>query len=394
MLHRRITVALATLGLASLGFVQQASAADSWDVPHTATITVDGHGYGHGRGLSQYGAERAAKEGRTYRQIVDYYYPGTHWGRSTGSIEVWISNDLTNDVQVAARPGLIAKKVGGSKSWALAKASKKASRWRILPAGDKSSVLQYRTHGWHTERKVSGSLEFSASGKPIRLYVDGGSVEYRGVLRSVPSSTGNRITVNVLPLETYLRGVVPSETFASVWQQQTLRAQAVAARSYAAYKRLHPQSRAYDVCDTESCQVYGGAKVEYPTTDSAVKATAGKILTYGGAPAFTEFSASSGGWTVAGDFPYLTAMADKYDSAADKFHSWTVDFSDAELESAWPSIGDLSRIEIAGRDGHGEWGGRAGTITLRGDEGSVSVAGTTFAQILHLRSAWLTVRVH
>ncbi len=139
----------------------------------------------------------------------------------------------------------------------------------------------------------------------------------------MPSSAGNRITVNYLPMQAYLRGVVPSETFASVWQQATLRAQAVAARSYAAYKRIHPQSRAYDVCDTESCQVYGGASVEYPTTDTAVKATAGRILTYGGSPAFTEFSASSGGWTTAGDFPYLQAMQDKYESASDPNESWT-----------------------------------------------------------------------
>ena len=389
---RRLAVLASALCLATIGCAQPASA-ETWTVPHTATITVDGHGYGHGRGLSQQGAEHAAKQGVGYADIVKYYYPGTKWGTTNGGIRVWISNDLTNDVQVQARSGLTAHRVGHDTSWNLTKAKKQATRWRIIPAGDKASVLQFRTNGWHTWKKVSGTLELGASGKPITLYVDGDSVDYRGALRSVPSSPGNRITVNYLPMEAYLRGVVPSETFASVWQQGTLRAQAVAARSYAAYKRVHPQSQAYDVCDTESCQVYGGASVEYPTTDTAVKATAGRILTYDGSPAFTEFSASSGGWTTAGDFPYLQAMPDKYESASDPNESWTVDFSDTELEKAWPSIGDLTGLEIDDRDGNGEWGGRAGTVILTGDAGSVTLTGTAFRQKLHLRSEWLDFTV-
>lgn len=389
---RRLVVLASALGLATIGCAQPASA-ETWTVPHTATITVDGHGYGHGRGLSQQGAEHAAKKGVGYAGIVKYYYPGTKWGTTSGGVRVWISNDITNDVQVQARSGLTAHRVGGDKSWQLTKVKKKASRWRILPRGDHASVLQFRTGGWHTFRKVSGTLEFGASGKPIRLYTDGDSVKYRGALRSVPSSHNNRITVDYLPMEAYLRGVVPSETFASIWHQATLRAQAVAARSYAAHQRAARKAKPYDLCDTESCQVYGGASAEYPTTDTAVKATAGRILTYGGSPAFTEFSASSGGWTTAGDVPYLRAMKDKYESASDPNQSWRVRFTDEELEREWPSIGDLTGLEIDGRDGHGEWGGRAGTVTLTGDAGSVTLTGSDFSQQLHLRSEWLDFTV-
>ncbi len=370
-----------------------ASAADSWAIPHSATITFDGHGYGHGKGLSQYGAEHAASLGKSYREIVGYYYPHTKWGTATGSIRVWISRDITNDVQVAARDGLTARKTGSSKTWNLAKAKPGADRWRIVPNGDRVSVLQYLSHGWHQYRKVSGQLEFAAHGRPIRLYTEDGSTEFRGVLKSVPSSPGHRITVNVLPLETYLRGVVPAETFASTWHQQTLRAQAVAARTYAVHERADRRGHPYDLCETDACQAYGGATQEYPTTDTAVRATAHKILTYGGDPAFTQFTSSSGGWTVDGGQPYLPARRDKWDTAKDRYHAWTADFTDAELEAVWPSLGDLTRVEIGDRDGHGEWGGRAGTITLTGRDGTRTMSGSDFAQALGLASPWLTLRV-
>ena len=94
----------------------------------------------------------------------------------------------------------------------------------------------------------------SAHGRPVRLYTADGSTSYRGVLKSVPSSPGNRITVDVLPLETYLRGVVPAETYASVWHQQALRAQAVAARTYAVHERADRRDAVFDLCETEACQ--------------------------------------------------------------------------------------------------------------------------------------------
>ncbi|WP_395657597.1 SpoIID/LytB domain-containing protein [Nocardioides sp.] len=392
VLGAALTVPLAAV-LAPAAPATAGAAADAWDVPHSATITVRGHGYGHGKGLSQYGAQHAAKLGKSYRAIVGYYYPGTRWGTATGSVRVWISRDLSNDVQVQARSGLTARRTGTSRTWNLAKAQPRADRWRIVPDGDTASVLQFRRHGWHDYRRVTGRLELAAGGAPVRLYTAGGSVALRGVLRSVPSSPGNRITVNVLPLESYLRGVVPAETFASTWHQQALRAQAVAARTYAVHERADRVGKAFDLCDTAACQEYGGASVEYPTTDAAVKATARKVLTYGGQPAFTQFTASSGGWTVDGGRPYLPAREDRWDSAQDPYHSWTVGFRDTELEAAWPAVGDLTRIEIGGRDGHGQWGGRAGTVTLTGTSGTVTVSGSDFAQRLRLASPWLSLRV-
>ena len=133
-------------------------------------------------------------------------------------------------------------------------------------------------------------------------------MKYRGSLRSLRPSSGSRSrdTVNVLRLDDYLKGVVPREMPAS-WSPAAVQAQAIAARTYAAYERAHPLTDTYQICDTTSCQVYGGYSSEHPDSNAAIEATAGKIQTYGGDPAFTQFSSSSGGWTSAGSVPYLVA---------------------------------------------------------------------------------------
>src|SRR5262249_18276998 len=153
---------------------------------------------------------------------------------------------------------------------------------------------------------LSGDGEFSAA-KPLKLVLPGGPRSYRGVLQSLTStrsgSAPHRITVNKVPLEDYVRAVVPSESFPS-WHQAALRAQAIAARSYAAYKTDHPRSDQYAVRDDTADQVYGGVAAEFSTTNEATTKTAGQIRTYAGQPALTEFSSSNGGWTVKSDLPY------------------------------------------------------------------------------------------
>jgi SpoIID/LytB domain protein len=186
---------------------------------------------------------------------------------------------------------------------------------------------------------------------------------------------------------------VPLEIPAS-WSTEAVRAQAVAARTYASYERRHPQSSAYQLCDTGSCQVYGGADAEYPASNRAVDATAGTILTSDGEPAFTQFGSSSGGWTSAGSVSYLPAKADPYDGwSGNPVHTWSTSVDDTRLEQAWPAIGNLTRISVTGRDGNGDWGGRVRSIALRGTEGRVVVSGDTFRAVLGLRSTWLTFKV-
>ena len=230
----RLAAATVTLTVtAVLVTAAPALADDPVAVPDGATITIDGRGHGHGRGLSQLGAKVAAQQGVGYRGILDFYYPGTERGSAGGKVRVFLSRgDLDNAVQVRAQRGLVAR--AGAKSWNLTRAKPRAQRWRAVPKGDARTVLQFQQRGWRTYRTVAGTVEFAAKGKPLTLDTQTGPARYRGVVRSVPSSPGNRIAVNVVPIEAYLRGVVPAEVKASTWPQQAQRAQAVAARSYAA----------------------------------------------------------------------------------------------------------------------------------------------------------------
>lgn len=384
----RLAAATATVLTAVVATATPAIADDPVDVPDGATIAIDGRGFGHGRGMSQQGAQNAAEDGVGYRQILGFYYPGTTWGRATGQVRIFLSEgDLANAVQVHAQRGLAAS--AGARKWDLTKAKPRAQRWRIVPKGDARSLLQYRQSGWHTYRTVSGTLQFAAKGRPITLDTQTGPARYRGLVRSVPSTPGNRMAINVLPMESYLRGVVPAEVVASKTAQQAQRAQAVAARSYAALKRATRQDKLYDLDDTVGYQRYLGVDREWPASDTAVAATAGEILTYDGQPAFTEFTASNGGWTVAGDAPYLLAQEDAWDH-----DTWgPVTFTDAEIEGHWPEIGDLESIEITSRDGHGAWGGRVLSVTLAGAAGSKTLTGSAFYGALGLQSSWLTLQV-
>lgn len=371
------------------------AAGDSWSVPGSATVTLTGHGFGHGHGMSQYGAYGAAREGLSAQQITGFYYPGTTPGTSGGRVSVQISADVGNNVIVLPRARLMVRdSAGGGK--VLLPTGKGIATWRISVARNGQDRVSYRVNRkWKTWRTLRGTGEFVAAGRPITLLTPSGPRTYRGRLRAVPTSPGSRgrDTVNVLSLENYLRGVVPLEMPAT-WHPQAVAAQAIAARTYAAYERDHPRSSGYQICDTTSCQVYGGASAEHPASDAAIRATKQQILTSGGEPAFTQFSSSSGGWTSAGSRPYLAAQRDPYDGfAGNPVHDWTARVSDRTIEGAFPKIGNLTAITVDRRDGNGQWGGRILSMTLTGSKGSQTVSGDTWRTSLGLRSTWMTFSV-
>jgi stage II sporulation protein D len=357
-------------------------------VPGSRNVVITGHGYGHGIGMSQYGAEGAARKGKTWRQIVGFYYPGTTVRTAGGNIRVLITGDTTSDVKVSPAAKLHIRDLKAKKAWRLP-ARPGLTRWRVNPNG---WVQRYEGGKWRRWRQMSGNSEFfRPGGAPIRLWVPGSGGEvskaYRGRLRSVRSNT-----VNALGLEQYLRGVVPLEMPAS-WSNAALQAQAVAARTYALRLRAANNSRYYQICDTTSCQVYGGADREDNRADRAVKAVAGKVLKHNGAFALTMFSSSNGGFSASGGLPYLRAQRDTWDGwGGNPVHTWKKTIKARTIESAYPAIGRLIGVNIVSRDGNGQWGGRVERLRLNGTKADVTLSGTDFRFRFGLRSHWLYVR--
>ncbi|WP_181312228.1 SpoIID/LytB domain-containing protein [Nocardioides campestrisoli] len=367
---------------------------DMWSVQGAAAIRVLGKGYGHGHGMSQYGAEGAARAGLTHQQIMEFYYPGTQWGTATGKVRVHLTADTTDDVVVVAKPGTTVKNLATKKRWKLP--NRTTGQWRLTTnRRNNKTIVQWRDRGsWKRWKAFSGDGELAAPGG-LTLVTPSGRTTYRGKLRAASPVPGSkqRDTVNVVSLENYLKGVVPLEIPAS-WNPEAVRSQAVAARSYAAFERAQPLARHYQICDTTACQVYGGKSAEHPLATDAITATAGQVLTADGAPAFTQFASSNGGWSSAGSRPYLAAQADPYDGwAGNPNHTWSVTMGVEKLESAWPAVGSLQTVTITARDGNGEWGGRVSRMTLTGTAGSVEVTGDQVRSALGLKSSWFTLDV-
>jgi stage II sporulation protein D len=259
---------------------------------------LDGRGWGHGVGMSQWGAEGYARHGYGYRQILAHYYPHTHIGLANGrEVRVLLLEKRTR-VRVGSAAPFVALDARGHK--------------RHFPAG--SIVVGKR---W----KKKLPLRFQPGAQPLQV----GGAGYRGdvVVKSTPDGL---MVVNVLPLDRYLRGVVPWEV-PKGWHQATYEAQAVAARSYT-LATLHP-GKDFDLYPDQRSQMYGGIGAERDQTNLAVGATAGQVLVWRDTiiPAF-YFSTSGGktssvhdAWPRAKQVPYLVSVNDPYDYLS-PHHVW------------------------------------------------------------------------
>jgi stage II sporulation protein D len=391
----RTARALSAIGLGTVlafsGLTVTPAAADTvYPVPADGRITLRGHGYGHGKGLSQYGAEGAARLGKSYREILAKYYPGTSLGTMHGRIRVLITADTTSDVKVSPARRLSVRDLADGRRWLLPTRDR-ITRWRILTTGRVEFHNGTRWRRWEVPGRTTlrGQGEFSAR-EPLTLWVASGSGEvakhYRGRLRAAFGDT-----VNVLKMDGYVRGVVPAEMPAS-WSPAALKSQAVAARTYATRERSANNSRYYQTCDTTSCQVYGGVDYEHPSTNAAVADTARQILRYAGEPALTQFSSSSGGYTDSGGLPYLRAQPDPWDGwSGNPMHTWRTTIDTARLENRYPSLGRLEAVRITQRNGYGDWGGRVRRMRLIGTRNTVTITGDDMRWAYTLRSNWFTI---
>ena len=376
------------------------AAVEVYPVPPTRAFAGEGHGWGHGRGMSQYGALEAARRGLAAAQILDFYYPGAplvQQGNPLLRVQLTVNGGAPT--QVLPQAGL---KMRHSATGATV----------VLPAD--ASVLEWRVRsdsaGMHVEylrasdrrwvpwafpgvgTTLQGPVAVYGSAPLVVLLPSGERRAYAGHLVSVPVGGGLMNTVNVVTMETYLRGVVPWESPSS-WPAAALQAQAVAARTYAMDRVVRIAGRGeWDICDTVRCQVYGGIGPAVPSTDQAITATAGLVKTTDGrTPINAEFSSSNGGVSADGGRSYLPSKPDPYDrNASNRNSDWTATLTAAAIEARHPQVGSLRELRVVRREGVGDWGGRVAEVLLVGSAGQVRLTRETDVRF-GLKSAYWVI---
>ncbi len=220
-------------------------------------------------------------------------------------------------------------------------------------------------------------------------YVWIGDRWYRGRTQLVPTNKG-LTAVNHVNLEHYLYSVLGAEMNPN-WPQEALKAQAVAARSFALYKTATSGNTVYDVGDTTSWQVYKGLETEGQGTHLAVDATAGQVMTYGGKVILAAFHSSSGGhtenvedvWTQ--PLAYLRGVSD-YDQGA-PVYEWTKSFSRGELSGKISGVGSVTSMIPERTTPQG----RVITMRVQGSRGTRRISGNDLRSALGLKSTLITV---
>jgi stage II sporulation protein D len=360
----RRTKAAIAIAFVALALAPAAADAKYW--------VIRGHGFGHGVGMSSYGSYGFARHGRTYGQIMHHYYRGTHLGHVKGK-----------HVRVLLSAG------SGAVTFSKANAAcgrhlrpRSAYRFAATASGVALQNAAGRTLTGCGHRGV-------ASGGPIHVHGQG---TYRG--RLIAHGGGSIELVNKVGLEGYTKAVVPSEVFPS-WPQPALRAEAVAARTFA-LAAVH--GGRFDVYDDTRSQVYGGKGKETPSTTRAVDASKGKIVKYHQAVATTMYSSSSGGYTESiqnafigsSPVPYLKGVKDPYDGVS-PLHTWKLpDLSEGGVASKLAGLfsGALKRIKVLKRG----VSPRIVYARVVGSRGSSRVTGPELASRLGTYSSWIHFR--
>jgi len=350
-------------------------------VPATSDAAVRhvirGAGFGHGIGMSQYGAYGYALEGAKYPGILAHYYKGTRLSTAPSRPVRVLLQPVDPYIRVrgatsvggrSLKPGTmyIAKRGGGG-------IVVTTSRGRRV--GTFGSVIRFR--GSDPMRLMGPALNSVTSGLyrgSIEVRVDGGGVT----------------SINELDMDSYIRGVVAGE-MPSSWPLEALKVQAVAARTYAL--ATSKTSGAFDQYPDTRSQVYRGVTGESVRSDAAVKDTDGKIVTYSGTPAVTYYFSTSGGHTENIEFsfvgslskPWLVGVPDPYDTQS-PYHRWTVRLSEAALDRALRAPGRFKRIKVLERG----VSPRVVRAQVVGTRGTRSVTGPQIRSALGLRDTWFT----
>ena len=349
--------------LLALAFAPMAEAAK--------VVVVRGAGFGHGIGMSQYGAYGFAQQGFDYERILRHYYRGTSLGRAPSrDVRVLLqASDPYVRFRGATRgPG--GRALDPTKTY---RATSSRGRIRIKGVGTFAAPV-----------RVSGSKQ-RLLGRAINGVTSG---LYRGALELHRGAGGGVTVVNSLPIDPYVQGVVAGEVPSS-WDEAALRAQAVAARTYALATRK--TSGIFDQYPDTRSQVYRGVTGETARTNAAVAATAGRIVTFDGEPAVTYFFSTSGGRTEnvelsflgAAPKPWLKSVEDPYDSLSPK-HRWRFRFTPAKLGARLGAPGRFRKVRVLER-------GKSPRIVraqVYGSRGSRVLTGAQIRARLGLYDTW------
>lgn len=366
--------AAAQIGLETGGDLPTAGAPGT-NLTSGAIFVIKGHGWGHGIGMSQYGALGYARRGFTYDQILAHYYVGTQLGPAPiAKVRVLLGSDLQR-VTVSSAAQFQVKDALGDK-------------YMLAPGAHAFGPgLRLKLNPSDNEQKpLVGPLVFIAGAAPLTF-----DRAYRGQIQV--TSAGNRLqVVNTVGLEAYVKGVVPSE-MPYYWPLEALKAQAVVARSYALATR---RSGAFDLYADTRSQVYRGIEAERPSTNEAVIETAGRVVLYAGKVAHTYFFSTSGGktasqadvWPTPKPLPYLVSVDDPYDSAS-PYHDWgPYTFKPTTLGRRLKVPGRLLDVRT-----QAALSGRVRLVTAVGTLGQRLIPGADVRRTLGLRSTWFGVGV-
>jgi stage II sporulation protein D len=329
---------------------------------------VHGRGFGHGVGMSAYGAYGYAKHGKGYRFILGHYYTGTSLGTLEKSRVVRVLLDISpGDVEFSGAASACGQQLDPRRSY---------------EAHLVARSVKLRSSGGKPLANCGRRLRAAGAGK-ITI---AGHGTYRGALETVPteSQAGSLNIVNALAIEQYVKGVMPNEVPPS-WPTEELKAQAVAVRSIAITGDVG--GNGFDLYSDTRSQVYEGLESEYDQTNDAVAATRGQVVTYKDDVAQTLYSACSGGHTESAvnvfgsPVPYLVGVPDPYDYYC-PLHKWTLNFTGPEISSALGAYlrGKLKRVVItktgvSPRIVSAKLIGTAGASTVTGSQLSVALGG-------------------
>jgi len=305
------------------------------------TVVVRGADFGHGIGMSQYGAYGFAQQGFEYGRILRHYYRGTSLGSAPSrNVRVLLQ---ASDRFVRFRGGTRGpgdRELSPSTTYKVTRAG--GGRLKLTGGGERvgTFLAPLRVSG-RVQRLLGPAINGVSSGL------------YRGDLELHPGAAGGVTAVNSLPIDPYVQGVVASEVPSS-WDEAALRAQAVAVRTYALATRK--VGGVFDQYPDTRSQVYRGIRGETSRTNAAVEATSREVVTYAGDPAVTYFFSTSGGITENVELsflgsapkPWLKSVKDPYDSISPK-HRWRFRFSPQRLGARLGTPGRFRKIRVIKR---------------------------------------------